>query len=448
MPLEKTGRAAALRARAQARLDNQAPADQVLRTEHETQRLLHELQVHQIELEMQNEELQRSRSEVEAGLSRYTELYDFAPVGYFTLDRLGSIVQVNIAGARLLGSARVDLAGQRFCTFLHESDLAGFNALMNLIFSVKNHQAIEVELAPRCPSHGAVQIVATLLPDEQACCMSVIDINDRKLLEQARYRAATLDLERHAALASSQAKSAFMSRMSHELRTPLNAILGFSQLLNLDKCHLLDEVQRQRVGAVLQAGEHLLHLIEDVLDLSHIESGEVRMDLADVRLQPQLDEALMMVALVLDNSGLSLTFEQGSGAASSELMVRADKARLVQVLVNLLSNAIKYNSPGGTVHILLDRPQADRVGVTVVDSGRGMSAAQVANLFVPFNRLGLERSGIPGTGIGLVITKQLVEMMGGTLSVQSEAGVGSRFGLSLPAASSAAALSQATDQAP
>lgn len=400
---------------------------------HEAQRVLHELQVHQIELEMQNEELQRSRGEVEAALSGYTELYDFAPVGYFTLDRLGCIIQANVAGARLLGSTCVDLVGQRLATFVDDADKAIFYTLTGQVFAAVATQAIEVDLTPRCQPHRAVQMVATLLPDEQACCMSVIDINDRKLLEQARYRAVTLDVERQAALASSQAKSAFMSRMSHELRTPLNAILGFAQLLQLDLCHVLDEVQRQRVSAVLRAGGHLLNLIEDVLDLSHIESGTVRMDMVDVPLQAQLDEALMMVDPVLDNSGLSMTFSQRPVKVGDELMVRADKARLVQVLVNLLSNAIKYNSPGGTVHVAVDTAQAGRIDITVADSGRGMSAAQMNSLFQPFNRLGLERSSIPGTGIGLVITRQLVEMMGGTLTVQSEAGVGSRFGVSLRA---------------
>jgi len=433
MPLEKRRLATALRARAQARLDSQAVPDDVPQSMHEAQRLVHELQVHQIELEMQNEELQRSRVEVEAALSGFTELYEFAPIGYFTLDRAGCIVQANVVGARLLGSTSADLAGQRLASFIDDADKAAFHALIGYVFAATPVQAIEVDLAPRGQPHLAAQVVATLLPDQQTCCISVTDINDRKLLEQARYRAVALDLERQAALASSQAKSAFMSRMSHELRTPLNAILGFAQLLQLDKCHALDDVQRERVKAVLSAGGHLLNLIEDVLDLSHIESGTVRVVLADVPLQAQLDEALMMVEPVLENSGLSMTFSQIPAVVGDELMVRADKARLVQVLVNLLSNAIKYNSPGGTVHITVDTAQPGRIDITVADTGRGMSAAQMSSLFQPFNRLGLERSGIPGTGIGLVITRQLVEMMGGTLTVQSEAGSGSRFGVSLRA---------------
>jgi len=433
MPFEKRRLATALRARAQARLDSQAPLDEAPKSMHEAQRLLHELQVHQIELEMQNEELQRSRAEVEAALSGYTELYDFAPVGYFTLDRSGCIVQANVVGARLLGSTSVDLVGQRLASYMDDADKAAFHALTVQVFAAVTAQAIEVDLAPRGQPRLAVQIVATLLPDEQACCISVTDINDRKLLEQARYRAVALDVERQAALASSQAKSAFMSRMSHELRTPLNAILGFAQLLQLDKCHVLDDVQRQRVKAVLSAGGHLLNLIEDVLDLSRIESGTVRIDMADVPLQAQLDEALMMVDPVLENSGLSMTFSQIPAVVGDELMVRADRARLVQVLVNLLSNAIKYNSPGGSVHVTVDTAQAGCIDITVADTGRGMSAAQMSSLFQPFNRLGLERSSIPGTGIGLLITKQLVEMMGGTLTVQSQAGLGSRFGVSLRA---------------
>lgn len=424
--------AAKLRERAQARLSSlSAHDDDVARSPLEMQRLVHELQVHQIELEMQNEELQESRAKVEMGLARYVALYDFAPVGYFTLSRGGVILQTNLAGGRLLGLDRADLAGQRFAAFVAQADVPGLSALIEQVFTGQRPLAVEADLVPQNQLQRTVQIEASPSPDGRECCMSVVDITDRKLLEQARYRAASLEVERQAAEAASQAKSAFMSRMSHELRTPLNAILGFTQLMQSDKRHPINELQRHRTDAVLLAGQHLLQLIDDVLDLSQIESGLLRMDIAPIEIQSALDEAMLLVAPVLENSGLTIAVEAVPVSAPHDLVVLADRTRLVQVVVNLLTNAIKYNSASGVIRIIVDSTQPDTKSIAVVDAGRGMTEAQLSCLFEPFNRLGQERSGIPGSGIGLVITKWLVEMMGGKLEVQSTLGQGSRFDVTL-----------------
>jgi PAS domain S-box-containing protein len=257
---------------------------------------------------------------------------------------------------------------------------------------------------------------------------------------ERRVRERTLQLEvsnRELGLASSaaeranRAKSEFLSSMSHELRTPLNAIIGFGQLLAMPSMSGRDETERIRfVDHIVDAGRHLLTLINEVLNLAQIESGKVPVSLERVNLVELLDECKAMVATQATQRGVSLHMP-GQGA----LAVRADRVRLKQVVLNLLSNAIKYNRENGTVVVGLEvGAPGGRVRLRVQDTGPGLTEGQVAGLFQAFNRLGQERSGSEGTGIGLVVTKQLVELMGGSIVARSTPGVGSVFFVELPAA--------------
>ena len=230
--------------------------------------------------------------------------------------------------------------------------------------------------------------------------------------------------EKLVAQRESQAKSEFLARMSHELRTPLNAVLGFAQLLRLEP-GLAGSASQEKVRHILSAGEHLLSLINDVLDLSSLESGEVRLDLRPVRLAEVLQEALALVEPAAREAGLSIDVDQTAA------VVRADRIRTRQVVINLLSNAVKYNSSRGHIHVSVS-DGAHAVVLTVADTGRGMTRQQMAHLFEPFNRLGVEREGIEGAGVGLSVVKALVERMGGSVRVQSTPGVGSRFEIHLP----------------
>jgi PAS domain S-box-containing protein len=235
---------------------------------------------------------------------------------------------------------------------------------------------------------------------------------------------------------ASAAKSEFLSRMSHELRTPLNAILGFSQLLELDHGHPLTPIQQERVTHIRTAGWHLLALINEVLELSRIEAGETPLDLSEVTLQPLIDQCLALMRTDADRRGIALEVNLLVEAPT----VRADGLRLKQVLLNLLSNAVKYNRDLGSVTVqvgpaTLSGEAALRIAVR--DSGRGLTTAQLDKLYQPFNRLGLETAPIEGTGIGLTITRSLVEQMGGALDVASEPGVGSEFSVTLRSARAA-----------
>ena len=259
--------------------------------------------------------------------------------------------------------------------------------------------------------------------------------------------ADTVRQEREIALRESASKSKFLARMSHELRTPLNAVLGFAQLLLAEESGSDDAAasRRRRLEHIRAAGQHLLTLINDVLNLSALEGGEVRITLQPVTLQTLVAETLPMLApLQLQQGQPPYPSPHASPHASPnqppnitlgalDLDVLADPTRLRQVLLNLLSNAIKYNKPGGSVHVEALRRGAS-VLLRVTDTGRGMSDEQLRHLFEPFNRLGADRSEIEGTGIGLAITKALVERMGGSVHVDSRQGEGSVFELRLPAA--------------
>ncbi len=233
-----------------------------------------------------------------------------------------------------------------------------------------------------------------------------------------------------AAEAANHAKGEFISRMSHELRTPLNAVIGFSRLLLDDPHHRVSATQHTQVGHINNAGQHLLALVDDMLDLVGIESGRCRVEQMVVPLATVLQQAILLVAPIAERAGVRLLSPPAHQALPAVL---ADANRLRQVLTNLMSNAIKYNKPGGSVTLQVSTLGAE-VQVCVVDTGIGMTPQQQAELFQPFNRLGREHSGIEGTGIGLVVTRQLIELMQGRLTVDSEPGQGTRACLVLPLA--------------
>jgi hypothetical protein len=231
---------------------------------------------------------------------------------------------------------------------------------------------------------------------------------------------------RRVAEAANRAKNDFLSRMSHELRTPLNAVLGFAQLLALDDKAPLNADQQRQLGLIRQSGEHLLSLIDDLLDLTSIEAGRLPVAPEAVRLRPLADEALAMVQAAARRHDLSLACE-----GDATLQAWADRKRLRQVLINLLSNAVKYNRPGGRVLVQL-RHDAGMACLEVHDTGVGMTAAECAQLFEPFNRLGQALGPVDGSGIGLAVAHSLVRLMGGQIDVRSTPGVGSCFSVRLP----------------
>ncbi len=231
---------------------------------------------------------------------------------------------------------------------------------------------------------------------------------------------------REAAEEANRSKSEFLSRMSHELRTPLNAVLGFAQLLETDD---LTEPQHDSVKQILTGGRHLLDLINEVLDITRIETGTFQLSPEPVLAEDVLDEVLQLTRPLAASSSIQLA--QGATADGST-HVLADRQRLKQILLNLVSNAVKYNRPGGTVIVSCERVDPSSLRLKVHDSGPGIRAEHLDLLFTPFERLGAEQTSVEGTGVGLALSRRLAEAMGGTLDVETTFGQGSTFWVQLP----------------
>lgn len=246
------------------------------------------------------------------------------------------------------------------------------------------------------------------------------EIQDRQKIERA------LRLSEDVAASANRAKSDFLSSMSHELRTPMNSILGFTQLLETEPGAPLSERQQRFVNQIMKAGNHLLELINQVLDLSRIESGKLPMSIETISISMAISEALPMVLHLSQQHSVTL-----DDLKHCNLQVLADYGRLKQVILNLLSNAIKYNRAQG--HVSIDAVRCgDMVKISITDTGLGIEAEKLPELFKPFSRLGHDAGEIEGTGIGLTLSKRIVEAMSGTIGVESSPGVGSTFWFTLP----------------
>ncbi len=421
--------AAELRRRAHARAQGQQPPANAPRSAHETQRLLHELEVHQIELELQNEELRNSRAHVEAAVSRYTDIYDFAPVGYFTLKSDGVITQTNFAGARLLGLERARLPGKHFEAFVARVDRPAFNAFIHQVFAAQAHQALEAELERKDPPARTVHIEATLSPNGQECHAVVLDITERKQLEyyQERARGELVEGKLHAEQAVKE-KSAFLANMSHEIRSPMNVILGFSELLEPEG---LTPKQSQYVRAIRDSGASLLTLINDILDLTKLEAGKLELHADPTDMRDSCEFLRTVFGQQVLTKSLQLQFEVSPDLPRALLL---DRLRLRQVLVNLLGNAIKFTERGGVKLRISWKSQEDASSGTLMidveDTGIGIPADKLEEVFKPFVQVGSRQTvEKQGSGIGLTIVKRIMDLMGGVLTVDSVVGQGTVFHL-------------------
>ena len=371
--------------------------------------------------------------------------------GVVTVDEERRIVLFNRAAESMFGVEAGDALGTPIDRFIEQLPIARKPATADAPAPASIAGSLHA-LTGRKRDGRAFPIEASLsrLQMEKGALTTIVlrDITVRILADAERRAHEALE-------ASSKAKTDFLSRMSHELRTPLNAVIGFSQLLRLDTVRPLSTEQLERVQHVENAGAHLLALVNDVLDLSRIESGEMSVSSQAVQLSRVIEEAATMVSPLVTKAGIEvfLAAELPASSAGSrhdaqasppgEVWVNADPVRLRQVLVNLLSNAVKYNRPGGRVALTWKRSR-NACEILVSDTGQGIPVDRLASLFQPFNRLGAETSGVEGTGIGLVLSRQLAEMMGGTLTITSTFGVGTCATLKLDVVPAPAAPSDST----
>ncbi|NHZ66880.1 hybrid sensor histidine kinase/response regulator [Massilia genomosp. 1] len=342
-----------------------------------------------------------------------------------TTDPHGIISDVNHQMEALTGCTRDELIGAPFKNYF--TDSARAEAGIKRVLAAGKVTNYELTARARDGKETVVSYNATTFYDRDRKLRGVFaaarDVTERQQFEQT-LQANNVELEaaRGVAEKANLAKSEFLSSMSHELRTPLNAVLGFAQLMASDEPPPTLKQQRS-INQILKGGWYLLRLINEILDLAQIESGKVSMSTEPMSLSDVLDDCNELVGPQASARGIFLLFP----TPGAPFYIHADRVRVKQVLINLLSNAIKYNSVEGSVHVACSSRPGGMVRVAVTDTGAGLGREQVAQLFQPFNRLGQENGVEEGTGIGLVVTKQLVELMGGTIGVESEPGRGARF---------------------
>ncbi len=401
------------------------------------------------ELRRQMAERAQAQEALRESEARLRGILDHVPIGVMFLDPQGRLIECNPRLCEMVGRTAAALRESTVTDLVHPDETARVLALRRALLEGATDISLDrLRLREQGGRKLTVRVTASVLRDTRGRVVRIVgvleDITEHLRLEESE-RAL------HRAEAANRAKSEFVSRMSHELRTPLNAMIGFAQLLGLDREPALVAHQRDWVQQIQRAGWHLLEMINETLDLARIESGAVQLSIEPVALAPLVAACRAMVANSAEQRSITVADDVPDGAFA----VLADATRLKQVLTNLLSNAIKYNRHGGAVTLTARRVRGtpgmvgDGVEIAVADTGLGMTATQLDALFQPYNRLGREGGDIEGTGIGLVISRRLSELMGGTLQARSVAGEGSVFTLRLPAAKAAAVpVARYTDTSP
>ena len=415
-------------------------------SQHRLERTLYSENQHRLEMQrVNNEQLLLLNGNLQASEERLSVTLHSIGDGVITTDAAGRVVMLNSVAEQLTGWTQA----------------AAIDHPVDEIFRIINQETRKPSTVPvkATLELGTVQGLAnhTLLVarDGKECaiadsCAPIRD-RDRKIIgavlvfrdvtadyavqqavrdSESALKVANVELvvARSTADQANLAKSEFLSSMSHELRSPLNAILGFAQLMETD-AQKPTALQKARISQILQAGWHLLNLINEVLDLAVIESGKVSLSREAVSLSDVMTECRTMMEPQARKRGILMTFPR----FENPIFVRADMTRLKQIVINLLSNAIKYNKDEGAVVVDCTVHAPDRIRISVRDTGEGLSPEKLAQLFQPFNRLGQEAGGVVGTGIGLVVTKRLAELMEGTVGVESKPGKGSVFWCELTA---------------
>ena len=361
---------------------------------------------------------------------RFRAGFEHAAAGITTVDRDRRFLSVNPAFCEMLGYTEEELVAIERTDLTHPDDRAITEVYLRRLWKGEIGNIRWEKRFLHKDGHVVwADAVISMVRDAQGEPLytfgQIQDITERKRAEEE------LRMAMKAAEDANQAKSQFLTSMSHELRTPLNAVLGFGQLLKSGTKAPLNDTQRSHVDHILDGGEHLLNLINQVLDLSKIETGAIPVSIEDVEVADIFEECLVLIEPLTEKYDARVVVE---GAKHETTTVRADYTRLKQVMLNLLSNAVKYNRSGGMAILECAKGGRGMARLSVSDTGPGIAKDKQEQLFKPFSRLGAELSNIEGTGVGLILTKQLVELMGGHIGFESEEGKGSTFWIEIPRA--------------
>lgn len=406
------------------------------RTVDEAQRRLHELEIRQVELEMQNAELRQASDKLETALKQYAALYDFAPVSYFTLDRMGTISGVNFTGAGLVGVERSRLIGRRFGLLVSDEARPAFADFLGKVFTSPAKEVCEVALLNEGNPPLWLQVEGVSAPSGQECRIALIDITRFKLAGEVFRKEKEAAEEAHrlkteAAEMSALAKNLFLANMSHELRTPMTGTLGMLQLALEEE---IAPVPRGYLEATLCSALSLLRILNDFIDMAKIEAGKLTLEEEPFSLQMCISEVVDIITPKLHRKGLDFAIEIADEMPDAVL---GDQVRLRQVLINLIGNAVKFTD-GGKVVLRLSAGRATSNGereltISVIDTGIGIPDDKKGLLFQAFSQVDSSHSrSFEGPGLGLAICREIVELMGGTITFVSEEGVGSTFFFTIP----------------
>lgn len=436
------------------------------------------MEFHRIKLGMQVDELRKEKSDAVKATEKYQYLFDFAPSGYFTLSKSGEILELNLCGANLLETVRLDLIKRRFDLFVCEESKLVFNSFLQEVFEKGIQKSCEIRLSTTINALIYVYISGISIENENKCLLHVIDLSQLKTVQRLKRanqtlidlsqkyesqlfeltevnKALTLQIEekekkevelieaRKKAEESNRHKSAFLANMSHEIRTPMNGIIGFSQLL---KGFKHPEARQQKYLTMIElGGVRLLNIINNLIEISKIESGLTRMFEVSCNINEKIDYLFNFFKPEIESKGMR--FSCLKSLPNQEAVIKTDREKLYAIMTSLIKNAIKYSNEGTIefgYHLKMPRSNAPRGSASdtietpellffVKDTGIGISVENQKIIFDRYIRVDNPyQNEIEGSGLGLAIAKNYAEMLGGKIWVESEPGVGSAFYFTIP----------------